>query len=199
MKRSLLTVIFALFAVVGFSQIAVNVKTGLNLSSFLGDEYEDVGFKPGWRVGVGMEYQFTDLLALQPTLFFSQKGAKEDLGDNASVKFNEWYMELPINLQLRFNLTDNINLLAATGPYLGVGIGGKTSGEASTRASAKVETDTFGDDAFRRFDAGWGLGIGVEINRFQVGIDTQFGFCKLMDADGAPHNVNIGIMVGYTF
>ena len=203
MKRSLITVLFALVAVMGFSQVKVNVKTGLNLSSYLGEDYSEVKFKPGFRIGAGIEYQFTDLLSLQPTLFFSQQGArdsyKEDMA-SISVKFNQWYLELPINLQLRFDLSDRVNLLAATGPYLGVGIGGKTKFKAEAgKASFKEKTDTFGEGGLRRFDAGWGIGLGVEIYHFQVGLDTQFGFCKLVDESGAPHNVTVGIIVGYTF
>ena len=30
------------------------------------------------------------------------------------------------------------------------------------------------------------------------GLDTQLGFCKVMDGD-APHNANIGITLGYKF
>ena len=208
MKRGLFTVLFALFAMVGFSQVDVNVKTGINFGSWMGENYGDMKFKPGFRVGVGIEYQFTDLLSLQPTLFFSQKGARDkyvaEVGEfegEAKLKINEWYMDIPVNLQLRFELSDKVNLLAATGPYIGVGIGGKTKEKAeSGKITIDEKSDTFGEDNLKRFDAGWGIGLGVEINRFQVGLDTQFGFCQLVrDVDNSPHNVNIGITVGYTF
>ena len=60
--------------------------------------------------------------------------------------------------------------------------------------------DTFGDDGldYNRFDAGWNIGLGVEFGKILVGLDTQLGFCKVMDGD-APHNANIGITLGYKF
>ena len=41
-------------------------------------------------------------------------------------------------------------------------------------------------------------GLGVEFGKILVGLDTQLGFCKVMDGD-APHNANIGITLGYKF
>ena len=121
MKKSVLTVLFALFCTMSFAQLSFNVKAGLNLSSYIGD-------KPGVRLGVGMEYQFTDIISLQPSLFFSQKGAKYSEGykgivdADADVKINQLYLELPINVQFRFNIANNTNLVVATGPYLACGV-----------------------------------------------------------------------------
>ena len=118
---------------------------------------------------------------------------------------NQLYLELPINVQFRFNIADNTNLVIATGPYLACGVGGKAKfdgnasvGSVEVNGSEKV--DTFGDDGldYNRFDAGWNIGLGVEFGQILVGFDTQLGFCKIMDGD-APHNANIGITVGYKF
>lgn len=212
MKRSFFTVLFALICTLGFSQVSFNVKAGLNLSSYIGENSDNSKFKPGVRLGVGMEYQFNEMVALQPSLFFSQKGAKYS-GDykgniadaDADVKINQLYLELPINVQFRFNIADNTNLVIATDPYLACGVGGKAKfdgnasvGSVEVNGSEKV--DTFGDDGldYNRFDAGWNIGLGVEFGQILVGFDTQLGFCKIMDGD-APHNANIGITVGYKF
>ena len=80
MKKVFFTVFLALCCTMGFAQLSFNVKAGLNLSSYIGDNSDHSKFKPGARVGVGMEYQFTDLVSLQPSLFFSQKGAKYSEG-----------------------------------------------------------------------------------------------------------------------
>lgn len=85
MKKSFLTVLFALFCTMGFAQLSFNVKAGLNLSSYIGENSDHSNFKPGARIGVGMEYQFSDLVSLQPSLFFSQKGAKYSSGYSGSV------------------------------------------------------------------------------------------------------------------
>lgn len=98
MKKSVLTVLFALFCTMSFAQLSFNVKAGLNLSSYIGDNSDHSKFKPGVRLGVGMEYQFTDIISLQPSLFFSQKGAKYSEGyegivdADADVKINQLYL-----------------------------------------------------------------------------------------------------------
>ena len=49
MKKSILTVLFALICTMGFSQVSFNVKAGLNLSSYIGENSDHSEFKPGAR------------------------------------------------------------------------------------------------------------------------------------------------------
>ena len=87
MKQTILTIFFAIIALGASAQspISFQVKAGLNLSSYIGENSDHSKFKPGARIGVGMEYQFTDLISLQPSLFFSQKGAKYSSGYEGTV------------------------------------------------------------------------------------------------------------------
>ena len=87
MKKVFFTILFVLCCTMGFAQLSFNVKAGLNLSSYIGDNSDHSKFKPGARIGVGMEYQFTDLVSLQPSLFFSQKGAKYSGGYHGTKTF----------------------------------------------------------------------------------------------------------------
>ena len=67
MKKSILTIIFAFICILGYAQVSFNVKAGLNLSSYIGENSDNSKFKPGVRLGVGMEYQFNEMVALQPS------------------------------------------------------------------------------------------------------------------------------------
>ena len=86
MKKGLIFVLFALVSIVSYSQISWNAKVGMNMSNFTGDA--DTDMRVGFNLGVGMEYQFTDMWSLQPSLMFTQKaGVKEDFfGDNGGGK-----------------------------------------------------------------------------------------------------------------
>ena len=113
--------------------------------------------------------------------------------------------DIAAEVKTGFYIANNTNLVVATGPYLACGVGGKAKfdGEASignVGINADEKIDTFGDDGlgYNRFDAGWNIGLGVEFGQILVGLDTQLGFCKIMDGN-APHNANIGITVGYKF
>ena len=195
MKKGLIFVLFALVSIVSYSQISWNAKVGMNMSNFTGDA--DTDMRVGFNVGVGMEYQFTDMWSIQPSLMFTQKGAK--LGD---IKANPMYLELPVMAAARFAVVDGQNVVVKAGPYLACGIAGKYK-------IAGVKSDFFGDDAAKRFDilmegakkfdAGLGVGVAYEINKFFIDLTGEFGLTKIYDGDGAPKNINFSIGVGYKF
>lgn len=190
MKKSILFVLFALFSVAGFSQIAGwNAKVGMNISNYSGDL--DLNAKLGFKIGGGFEYSFTDTWSLQPSLFLSTKGAKKD-----GNSINAMYLELPVMAAARFNVADNTNLVINAGPYLACGIAGKTKYDMGDNTERKV--DTFGDDALKRFDVGLGVGVALEFGRIIAGLDGQFGFVDVQKV-GNPKNMNFSVSVGYKF
>lgn len=148
MKKSVLFVMFALISVAGFSQITGwNAKVGMNVSNWTTD---DLDAKVGFRVGFGTEYAFSDMWSLQPSLFFSTKGAKADSGEvmgaSAKVTVNQMYLELPVMAAARFNVADNTNIVVTAGPYLACGVGGKTKATIKIDGDeGKMKFNTFGD------------------------------------------------------
>lgn len=187
MKKSVLFVLFALISVAGFSQIAGwNAKVGMNISNYTGDL--DMNAKVGFKLGGGFEYAFNDTWSLQPSLFFTGKGAKKD-----GVSVNAYYLELPVMGAARFNVADNTNLVVSAGPYLAYGVAGK--------AKDGVESvKTFSDKGldFKRFDAGLGVGVALEFGRIIAGLDGQFGLVDVQSFTN-PKNMNFSIVVGYKF
>ena len=113
MKKGLIFVLFALVSIVSYSQISWNAKVGMNMSNFTGDS--DTDMRVGFNVGVGMEYQFTDMWSIQPSLMFTQKGAKMD-----ELKANPMYLEIPVMAAARFAIADNQNIVVKAGPYFGL-------------------------------------------------------------------------------
>lgn len=191
MKRSILLALFAIISVTAFSQVVNwNAKVGMNISSYSGDD--DLSSKVGFKMGGGFEYGFTDIWSLQPSLFISTKGAKED-----EVTMNAVYLELPVMAAARIKVADNTNIVISAGPYLAYGVGGKTSAKSE---GVKVSVDTFGNDRINlnRFDAGLGFGVAAEFGKIIVGLDGQFGLAEVQAA-GNPKNLNFSISVGYKF
>lgn len=116
------------------------------------------------------------------------------------------YLELPIMAAARFAVSDNMNIVVSAGPYLAYGIGGKYKNEVSASYQGETESvteksDIFGKDGLdaKRFDFGLGVGVALEINKFFVGLNGEFGLTKLTDGDNAPKNTNFSIGVGYKF
>ncbi len=193
MKKGLIFVLFALVSIVSYSQISWNAKVGMNMSNFTGDA--DTDMKVGFNVGVGMEYQFTEMWSIQPSLMFTQKGAKAK-GEGETTKYNPLYLEIPVLAAARFAVADNQNVVVKAGPYFAFGVAGKVK-------AGDVKADFFGDgdDQFggKRFDAGLGVGVAYEINKFFVDLTGEFGLAKVTKGDGAPKNMNFSIGVGYKF
>ena len=188
MKKGLIFVLFALVSIVSYSQISWNAKVGMNMSNFTGDA--DTDMRVGFNLGVGMEYQFTDMWSLQPSLMFTQKGAK--LGD---MKANPMYLELPVMAAARFDVANNTNVVINAGPYLACGIAGKSKVDMG---NVEYKENTFGDGGLKRFDAGLGVGVALELGQIIVGLDGQFGLVDVQKV-GNPKNMNFSIVLGYKF
>ena len=193
MKKGLIFVLFALVSIVSYSQISWNAKVGMNMSNYTGDM--DTDMKIGFNVGVGMEYQFSDMWSIQPSLMLTQKGAKIK-EDGETMKFNPMYLEIPVLAAARFAVADNQNIVVKAGPYFAFGVAGKVK-----VGDDKADFFGDGDDQFggKRFDCGIGVGVAYEINKFFIDLTGEFGLAKLADGDGAPKNMNFSIGVGYKF
>lgn len=190
MKKNVLFILFVLVSVTGFAQMkGWNAKVGMNISNYTGDG--DLNAKVGFKVGGGFEYGFDNTWSIQPSLLLSTKGAKLD-----GTTINAMYLELPVMAAARFNVADNTNFVVNAGPYLAYGIGGKATVDQGNGVDLRV--NTFGDDALKRFDAGLGVGVALEVGKIIVGLDGQFG---LVDVDkiGNPKNINFSIVLGYKF
>ncbi|MGI6219252.1 MAG: porin family protein [Bacteroidaceae bacterium] len=160
--------------------ITFGVRAGVNLSNAaMNDDAKgesDTKMKAGFNVGVIADIPVMQSLYVQPGLYFSTKGVKteqeytEDYGmgdvnykDETSV--NAMYIEIPINVSWRHNLTDALQLQVYTGPYFAFGVGGKTKSTESVSfggesESKEYKTNTFGydKDAENDEDEGYGLG-----------------------------------------
>ena len=192
MKKGLIFVLFALVSIVSYSQISWNAKVGMNMSNFTGDM--DTDMRIGFNVGVGMEYQFSDMWSIQPSLMFTQKGAKQD-----EVKMNPMYLEIPVLAAARFAIIKAKEYGAKV-----VSISGRDGfvyDPDGINTDEKIDFFGDGDDQFgaKRFDAGLGVGVAYEINKFFIDLSGEFGLAKLADGDGAPKNMNFSIGVGYKF
>ena len=211
MKKGLIFVLFALVSIVSYSQISWNAKAGMNFSNMTGDYEEGSKAKIGGYLGVGMEYQFTEMWSIQPSLLFTTKGYKEkkEEGETETGKATPMYLELPVMAAARFAIADGQNIVVKAGPYFAFGLGGKYKyGDYDENIFGDEEYDEDGDGVndytvkgAKRFDFGLGVGVTYEINKFFVDLTGEFGLTKLYDVEegSAPKNMNFSIGVGYKF
>lgn len=190
--KSLLISVFFFVALAASAQLSFGVKAGLNLSTI--SKTDDSKMKIGYKVGPMAEFGLGNM-AVQGALLLSSKGVKSDYGDE-DVTVNANYLELPITFVYKYPLAFDTNLYANAGPYFAYGIFGKTGTD-------DYDVDTFGDDddsfGMKKFDMGLTFGIGMEVTKFNFGLNYDLGLTKVADYDDAGKNGNFWISVGYKF
>lgn len=205
MKKYLVCLLLLAACGTASAQKTWSVKAGMNFSNWSNplDTHPLTGFK----IGAGAELPLAGRLGLQPSLFFSAKGCQALVptpkGD-AKTSYRQFYLELPVNAQVRFPLGGLHALCLAGGPYFALGVGGTSQ---TTLAGKPLEgtPDTFGREGLRRFDFGLGVGAGYEYSVFLFAVEYQFGLTKLgygrqeNELLRDPRNANLSIVVGYRF
>lgn len=202
MKKFLMTAVLGMFALAGFSQVKWDARVGMNFSNVT--KADNTKALPGFQLGVGMDYGFSENWSLQSGLMISSKGYKYDYKDeyyNESYKARPIYLDIPILAAYKFNISDNTKFVINAGPYLAFGLGGKCKYDEG--GDYKLFKGEDGDDAeMKRFDLGIQYGIGLEIGEhYLVNLTGQNGFISPNNIDGFEDykNMTFSIGVGYRF
>lgn len=198
MKKFLMTAVLGMFALAGFSQVKWDARVGMNFSNMT--KAEGTKALPGFNLGVGMDYGFSENWSLQSGLMISSKGYKiKDYSKDRPI-----YLDIPILAAYKFNISDNTKFVINAGPYLAFGLGGKCKFDEG--GDYKLFKGEDGEDAeYSRFDLGIQYGIGLEIGEhYLVNLTGQNGFISPFDySDGydgdKPKNMTFSIGVGYRF
>lgn len=170
-------------------QVRFGVTGGMNVTGI--SDIEGSESKIGFNLGLRGEYNFSKNVYVNAGLLWSMKGVK--YGDG-NVKDNPSYLEIPIAVGGRYFISDGLSIFAETGPYFAVGVCGKSKAETKVgNIESTVKVDYFGDDGAKRFDAGWGLRAGVEVNKFQVHLGYEHGFVNIYDDNCKNWNFNVGV------
>lgn len=211
MKKALL-----LFALVAISAVSINaqdnlkwgVMAGMNVSKYTITGFDSrIGFHAGVKAELGLSQDangsgaYLDFAAL-----LTLKGAKIDGGSVASIKFNPYYLEVPVRVGYKYAVNNDFSLFGSVGPYMAVGLFGKAKAKVdgdiadiAELESNSMSEDIFGDDGLKRFDFGLGLKAGVEFNKkYQVAISYDFGLVEVIKEAGMK-NRNLMISLGYLF
>lgn len=186
LKLSLVVALLAIASVVSAQSASVIVKGGLNMSNFYGDNLNDKNAKPGYHAGVGLDLEFITNISLQTGLYFTSKGAEYTANIPAGVGEVEYsatanYIQLPVHLAYKMDITSSSKLFFHAGPYLAYGVGGKRTIETDYSDNpddilGKQEIDTFDKDyGYKRLDYGVGIGVGLEYGVLFVDLGWDMG------------------------
>ena len=168
-------------------KLFIGLEGGINFSDArdLGPIYVgSVSMFTGFHIGVNATYMFTDLFGASVGMYFFDKGYKYT--DNSYIeeeKGDFQFFEVPVQANLRFNLSEAIMLQLNAGPYFSINFGGETT--------AKDGTSEKFSDKFSAFQMGGQVGMKlIFAKHFNIGADCQNGF-------GNYKNKSISINIGY--
>jgi len=147
------------------------VKGGFNMSNLYnsGDDVDDNNVLYGFNAGVYATLPISDMVAIQPEVLFTTKGAELEYNNafaQGDAKFRLNYIEVP--LLVRVNVTKNFNIHA--GGYASYLVSSKISGNGDIDFDQDIDRDDL-----NKFDAGIAAGVGVDFNPISIGLRYNYG------------------------
>ncbi|MCM1076162.1 MAG: PorT family protein [Bacteroides sp.] len=165
----------------------------------------------GFGVGVVGEYDFTS--PVKGLFIGSGLGIVSKPWHSSIFKIDDvvlrqkttpYYLRLPVNVGYRFALSSDCSLHVQTGPYVSVGLFGKSKQSLSmtaddgTHRNYTDNVNCFGEIC-KRFDWGWSAGIGVQLmESWQLNCRGSYQFNSFLKGM-KTHNRILEIGVAYYF
>lgn len=161
------------------AQSRFGVMGGINFST---SNVKDInkGTMTQWHAGITYKLDLPLGFSLQPSLLYNVKGAKVG-AEQTRFDLSMGYLELPVSIQWGPDLLLFRPFLDVT-PYVGYALNNKVSGVVESKNDWK-------NVALNRLEYGLGLGIGLEIWRFQVIGRYNWNFGSLYDVKAVTDQV----------
>lgn len=217
MKKLILLVvcICSMFTATAQTKVTWSMELGLGMSTWMGKNADGSNPLFNTKVGVGLDVPLTGLVSFQTGLAWVSKGASldvdltgADLGMGSDIgvvdaHVNQNYFEMPLLAAFHVGTASNFDMMFTVGPYLAYGVNGKTSVDVD---DLSVSVNSFGDsevlrqkiEGLNRFDAGLQAGVALDFAKWTVGLDGEFGFCKIASGK-SPKNLAFFFTAGYKF
>ena len=123
-------------------ELTFGIKGGFNASHMIGDT-KGSGIQPGFHLGVTVDYELQNNLYLLSGLEITTKGGSEK-GDSGT-RLSAWpmYLQLPLHVGRKFEISDKVKITVHGGPYAAYGITGryKIKGSSGLNGSWDVFED----------------------------------------------------------
>ncbi len=221
MKRIIIAIIILCVGVISAqAQVKFGVRAGLNASSWQGEAVQSLQnaaglsngiastkMRPSFHAGVYANIPFGEYFALEPGLFYSQKGyimngtfasnSFEFLNAKATVTDQAHYIDLPVLAKVY--LSKGFHVYA--GPQLSYLVDNQIKTEAGVFGFSVLNRSFKANNGFQKLDVGIAGGLGY---RFENGLNLQAGYdygLRTIDERGNFDSYNrvIKVSLGYEF
>lgn len=205
MKRYLffILLLYSTFSLAQSKQIGF--FAGINAST-QNDQKIIFGPKIGLE-GCFKPFKSNNYLSFNTWIVLSSKGYESDWRYSENTKkFFKWrtrlyYIDIPIHLGYERNLSKNIDFRATLGPYIGIGLWGKTKvKEKETKKEEIFSDNVFNDAQYKRLDIGISSSVGfLYQKKILLSIGYELGLRDLRTSDLLTEIKNKNIYLSTTF
>ena len=169
-----------------------------NISVYSNGKTEKNNSLTTFNAGILSRFGLSKLVDLESGLIFTGRGSKAETyytnNDYVKTKFNPYYLELPLNLVVKIPVPGGLNLFAHAGPYIAMGIAGKSTSEyqfAGIAGSSSNDIKYSNENPFtsqqenasydklKRFDFGLNFGAGVDLKKIILKANYGLGLTKI--------------------
>lgn len=169
------------------------LRGGLNMAGFAGDGAEGLDRKAAYNIAVGFQKPITDIGAYWGMDFgLSSRGAKED---ELKIMTNNIQVS-PFTFGWKYGITDDFAIDGHIGAFIGFDYIGKMKYDDESINMGDWEDDL--GIEWNRFDVGMNIGFGVWYDRFNLDFTFQRGFVEAIK-DGEIYTSNIMLRLGIAF
>jgi hypothetical protein len=202
-----------LMIVIAAAAVSVNAKAQLfyaqggvnfaNISTSNSGQTEKNYTLTTFNAGLMSSFGLSKIVDLETGLLVTGRGAKAESyfnngNDYVKAKFNPLYLELPLNLLIKFPIAGGSHLFVNAGPYAAIGIGGKSKQESKLGpllSSSETKIKFNDDDPFtsqqedagynklKRFDYGLNFGGGIAFRHIILKANYGLGLAKINSTD----------------
>lgn len=187
----IVTSLFVVLTMAAQTKVTWSMELGLGMSTWMGKDAGNSSALFNQKVGVGIDVPLSGLVSFQTGLFWASKGASMDVNianqtvDVVNMHVNQNYFEMPLLAAFHVGTAANFDMVFTAGPYLAYGVNGKRDMDIE---DLTLSYSTFGDSkidgvvlpGLNRFDAGVMAGVALDFERWTVGLDGEFGCCKVV-------------------
>lgn len=201
MKVFKLWMVLLLMGITNNAFAQIGLRAGINIAT---QEDYAIGFtSPILGLTLGLQYKI-DLfksVSIQPEVYFIQKGGKERFSTSegrvsGAIFIN--YLEAAFLLRCNiFGIGENGVLYLGITPYYGYAFGGKYKFVDGRNYS--FERIDFNTDGVERLDYGFGGEIGVDFEKFSIGLRYNHGNPNIVNEYAQTSIFNRAILVGISY
>ena len=159
------------------------------------DDVKFPGFSVGYLRGIGLTQKVPLYLEVGGEIDFNRYSESEGGEDYKQTILG---LKIPVSLVYRLNINENFSISPLFGFDFRLNLMGKGKSESDGESEDwnLFDDDEMGGEAYKRFQAGWHIGVGFDYKALHFGVDYGTSFNEITEK---VKLATTSVTVGYNF